>query len=132
MSGAGLIFNNVHNLKIANMNFSRCTTREMEGYWNVDINTTLYKSVIYIVNSTNVSFIGTNITRSPGNGLVFLDTDGSIEVLYSTLSYNGNESGGVYIEFSGCSSETSTNCTKLSSVTNISYRFVFLIIIMPH
>ena len=124
-SGAGLIFTHVHNLQIENMTLSQCSTaRDMKSYLQANTNWRLYRSAIHIVNSTNVSLVGITITGSPGSGLALLNTDGSVVVVYSTFTYNGNESGSVYIEFSGCSPETSTNCNNLRSVTNSSYQFI--------
>ena len=124
-SGAGLTFTHVHNLHIENVMFSQCSTPlDMKSYLNANTNTTLYRSTIHIVNSTNVSLIGINITGRPGSGLIFLDTDGSIVVKYSTFSCNENESGAVYIGFSRCAQEILANCNNMSSVINSIYHFV--------
>lgn len=109
-TGAGLLFSRISNLYFAGLSLENCgnilssTTRDNDVML-------MFRSAMYILNSTNVSVESTSFMRNPGIGLVLFDTNGHVTIqnslftenqvpLDETSTYAGG--GGLYIEHTYC------------------------------
>lgn len=128
---AGISFTGVSDLLLLNITFLQCAAKHhsttfLRGSTNT---TALIWSAVYILNSTTIRLLNVVITQSPGKGLVLYDTNGTVELINCTFSYNTNTTslflggGGVYVEFTRCSPGMPTNCQNFDSVTFSQYRF---------
>ena len=109
-TGAGLLFRRISNLYFAGLSLENCgsilssTTRDNDVML-------MFRSAMYVLNSTNVSVESTSFMKNHGIGLVFFDTDGHVTIQNSiftenrvpideTSTYAGG--GGLYIEHTYC------------------------------
>ena len=114
-SGAGLGFVRVSNLTLVGLKFEQCGAFHKSATLDTQkINNSLviYKSSIYIFNSTNIIIDRVFVKRSIGSGIAIFDTNGTVGVRYSSFEWNSvPESersiypggGGVHVEFTYCS-----------------------------
>ena len=109
--GSGLLFISVSNLHVSNVIFEGCGTLQYSTTFRNGDNVK-YRSAVYIINSTNISFSESSFHKSVGRGLSLHDTVGHIEIRNSTFVENkiSNEDktilfggGGIHIEFTYCS-----------------------------
>ena len=108
--GSGLVFESASNIKILNVMVKRCgtlqysTTVRNSRVWK-------YRSAVYIINSTNVTFSGSRFDRSVGRGLSMYDVYGYVQI--TRCKFVGNAvleeeemqifgGGGVFIQFTRC------------------------------
>ena len=132
----GLTINDSGNISIINITFDHCGV--LHNSTSVDIaNKTsllLFRSAVYILNSTDIRLKSVTISHTNGLGLAFIDTGGSIDVTNCTFannSVNENETeviaggGGVYIEFTYClpSQYGTEECDRHPSTDGSIYRF---------
>ena len=138
---SGLRFTNISKLKIINLEIRSCGAlfySTSQNHSDPDTNT-LFRSSIYIINSSDVSIVNIAITDSNGTGLAMIDTNGRVEIKDSKFHNNKvsmeNETdlalgmipggGGVYIEFTYCTpgGVKENTCTeeKNMKVNNSSY-----------
>ena len=128
--GSGLLIKFAKKVKVINVIFESCGTLQfsttIRDYRNVK-----YRSAVYIINSTDIQFIGTGFYRSIGRGISMHDVDGNVEILNSlfndnmvlsndTLAFGG---GSIYIEFTYCSPGYST-CDPDSNTHNKNSRYM--------
>ena len=97
-SEAGFVFKDIHNLTIINMTIVGCgTLATVDPYPENNI-----KASVIIQTSTNITIAGLSIINSPGTGLAFFYSNGSVTVKSSVFEQNGydHHSGGngVYVE----------------------------------
>ena len=108
---AGLTIINSANISITNITFERCSV--LRNSTSVDIDKSysllLFRSAVYIFNSTDIILESVTISHTNGLGLVFIDTGCGVVIRNCTFanniySVNENETeviaggGGVYIE----------------------------------
>ena len=138
---SGLRFTNISKLKIMNLEIRSCGAlfySTSQNHSDPDVNT-LFRSSIYIINSSDVSIVNIAITDSNGTGLAMIDTNGRVEIKDSKFHNNKvsmeNETdlalgmipggSGVYIEFTYCTpgGVKENTCTeeKNMKVNNSSY-----------
>ena len=112
-SDAGLKFVHVTNLHISNLVFIGCgslskSTTRREDYSSM----ALFRTAVYVVNSTNVFIESTTFINNRGVGLALFDTNGYVTVLDSNFTGNSvpeeerlvyNGGGGLYFEHTYCS-----------------------------
>ena len=113
-NNTGLKFTNISFLEIKNVEIQFCGA--LHNSTSIDSNLsmkTLFRSSIYIVNSSDVSIVNVAIINSNGTGLVMIDTNGHVQIKDSKFLYNKvsmeNKTdlplgvipggGGVYVEF---------------------------------
>ena len=116
---AGIEFVSIFNLLITGIEFENCgyifnsTTRETSNTM------ALFRSAMYIFNSTNVTIESTAFINNRGVGLSLFDVNGFIHVLKSKFSGNSvpkserntfNGGGGLYIEHTYCTPGLTPNC----------------------
>ena len=133
---AGLTIINSVDISITNITFEHCGV--LHNSTSVDIannySLLLFRSAVYILNSTDIILESVTISRTNGLGLAFIDTDGSINVTNCTFtnnSVNENETeviaggGGVYIEFTYClpSQYSVGECYRRHHTNNSKYQF---------
>ena len=110
---AGLMIVNSVDISITNITFEHCGVLHNGTSVNIVNNNSLllFRSAVYILNSTDIRLESVTISHTNGIGLAFIDTDGSIDITNCTFannSVNQNETeviaggGGVYIEFTYC------------------------------
>ena len=131
---AGLTVLESENVTITNVTFEKCgalhnsTTIDRTKQ---DSSVHMFRSAVYISNSTDITLDNVSITNSNGIGLSFFDTDGSVEIKNSNFSNNrvdANESstlpggGGVYVEFTYCQ-QYGESCDRFIRNSNSSYHF---------
>ena len=112
-SDAGLKFVSVSDLHIFNLKFVNCgslleSTTRTEDYKSM----ALFRTAIYILNSTNVLVESTVFSNNRGVGLAMFDTNGHVTVVNSNFTSNSvpqeermvyNGGGGFYFEHTYCS-----------------------------
>ena len=115
---SGLRFTNISKLIIMNLEIRSCGAlfySTSQNHSDPDTNT-LFRSSIYIANSSDVSIVNIAITDSNGTGLAMIDTNGRVEIKDSKFHNNKISmenrtdlalgmipgGGGVYIEFTYC------------------------------
>ena len=133
---AGLTIVNSINISITNITFEHCGF--LHNSTSVDIannySLLLFRSAVYILNSTDIILESVTISHTNGLGLAFIDTDGSIDVTNCTFAnnrVNKNETeefaggGGVYVEFTYClpSQYGTEECDRHPSKNSSIYRF---------
>lgn len=133
----GLTVLESENVTIRNVTFEKCgalhnsTTIDRTKQ---DSSVHLFRSAVYISDSTAITLDNVAITNSNGIGLSFFDTDGSVEIKKSNFSNNrvdANESstlpggGGVYVEFTYCKQDQQygESCDRFVRNSNSSYHF---------
>ena len=131
-NSSGLKFTNITYLEIKNVEIQFCgalhnstSLKEIDSILSMK---TLFRSSIYIVNSSDVSIVNVIITSSNGTGLAIIDTNGRVEIKDSKFHNNKvsmeNKTdlppgvipggGGMYIEFTYCTpvGGAAGKCTK--------------------
>ena len=116
-SGAGLGFVKVRNLKLVGLIFEQCgalhksTTPSTTRNAQMQNSTLVFKSSIYILNSSDITIMNVVIEKSSGNALTLFDTIGVVTInsshfLWNLVPESEKETfpggGGVYIEFTYC------------------------------
>ena len=135
-NNAGLTIINSTNISITNITFEHCGV--LHNSTSVDIvnsySLLLFRSAVYILNSTDIILESVTISHTNGLGLVFIDTGGSIDVTNCTFannSVNKNETeviaggGGVYVEFTYClpHQHGTEECDRHPSMNGSIYQF---------
>ena len=109
--GSGLVFESLSNLHVSNIIFEGCGTLQYSTTIRNGGNVK-YRSAVYIINSTNISFSESNFHKSVGKGLSLYDTLGHVEIRNSTFAENKIldqdktmlfGGGGLHVEFTHCS-----------------------------
>ena len=126
----GLAFIAVTNLTIEHLTMLGCGMNHIStSENNAKGNFIIFRSALFIQNSTNVFLNYINISDSDGIGLSFYDTNGIVTIANSFLIHNiftleENQTtevvgggGGIYIEFTRCS-PGQTTCDHNSNVHN--------------
>ena len=118
-SNAGLQFVGVVDLQITGIEIENCgylfdsTTRD------VIEKMVLFRSAMYVLNSTNVILDSVAFVNNRGVGLALFDVNGSVSILNSNFSGNAvpesehntyNGGGGLYIEHTYCTPGLTSNC----------------------
>ena len=86
--GSGLVFQNVTNLSISNVEFEGC------GVLNSAITALRvahnfeYRSAIYIINSANIKISKTTFKQNQGKALSMIDVHGFVEISHSVFTEN--------------------------------------------
>ena len=131
-NSSGLKFTNISYLEIKNVEIKFCgALHNSTSLKEIDSNLslkTLFRSSIYIVNSSDVSIVNVIITSSNGTGLAIIDTNGRVEIKDSKFHNNKvsmenktdlppgviPRGGGVYVEFTYCTpvGGAAGKCTK--------------------
>ena len=78
-TGSGLVIESVTNLRVLNLVFKDCGTLNYSTILNNGVNVK-YRSAIYIVNSTNITFKGSGFHRNMGRGLTLHNVDGYVNI----------------------------------------------------
>ena len=110
-TGCGLVFESVSNITISHIAMKGCGSLQLSTTTRNGFNV-LYRSAVYIINSTNIHITNIMLLKSCGRGLSIYDVDGYVEIKDSVFSENivpANESnrlfggGGMSIDFTYCS-----------------------------
>ena len=110
-STSGLEFVDVFHLQISRITFKNCGCLFNSTTKGISEEMVLFRSAVYILNSSNVIIESTAFMNNRGVGLVLFDVSGSISLMKSNFSgnvvpeserdtYNGG--GGLYIEHTYC------------------------------
>ena len=132
---AGLTILDSTSISIRNITFEHCGV--LHNSTTVDITNgsslVLFRSALYIFNSTDITLESVTVKQTNGLGLTFFDTDGNIEIKNCTFvnnSINLNETkvipggGGVYIEFTFClPGQYGEECDRHSNIIGSTYQF---------
>ena len=126
-SDSGIAFIKVNNLTIEYLNIIGCGMKHISTSQFKVGEFVMFKSVLLIQNSTDVTIKHVNISDSNGIGLSIVDTNGTVNIIDSVFSNNKIPSpekninvtggGGVYIEFTKCSPGV-TNCNTADNLYN--------------
>ena len=128
--GSGLVLISVSRITVSSVRFEACGTLQysttVRSYESVK-----YRSAVYIINSTDISFINTTFYENIGRGLSMHDVDGKVHVSKSLFKNNmvPKESnllfggGSIYLEFTYCSPGVS-NCDHTSNSHNKGSRYM--------
>lgn len=118
-SNAGFEFVGVSDIHISGIEIKNCgclfnsTTRDLTEKM------VLFRSAMYVLNSTTVTFESMSFNDNRGVGLALFDVNGSVSVLESNFSGNAipeserntyNGGGGLYIEHTYCTPGLTPNC----------------------
>ena len=132
----GLTIINSANISITNVTFEHCSV--FHDSTSVDIannySLLLFRSAVYILNSTDITLESVTISYTNGLGLALIDTGGSVVIrksVFANNSVNKNETeviaggGGVYVEFTYClpSQYGTEECDRHLSTNGSSYQF---------
>ena len=109
----GIAFRFVRNITISNLAFVHCGALHGSTSTNLTtLNSTMkFRITLYLQQCTDVSITNVDVTYSNGIGVVFFDTNGTVNAQNSTFSHNYVSSfekhiypggGGMYIEFTAC------------------------------
>ena len=132
---AGLTIISSANISITNITFENCGVLHNSTFVDIANNNSLllFRSAVYILNSTDIILESVTISHTNGLGLAFIDTDGSINVTncsFANNRINKNETevfaggGGVYIEFTYCLQEyCDEECDRYPCMNNSNYQF---------
>ena len=133
---AGLTIINSTNISITNITFEHCSV--IHNSTSVDIanndSLLLFRSAVYIFNSTDITLESVTISYTNGLGLALIDTGGSVVIrksVFANNSVNRNETkviaggGGVYVEFTYClpSQYGTEECDRHLSTNGSCYQF---------
>ena len=122
-SNAGFEFVDVSDLQITGITFENCGHIFNSTTKGISEKRALFRSAVYILNSTNVSLESVAFVNNRGVGLALFDVNGSVSILESNFSgntvpenerntYNGG--GGLYIEHTYCTPGLAPNCDTRS------------------
>jgi len=131
---AGLAFQNISKVKIANITFINCGSLRNSTSINVTTNssntTLLLSAALYFTYCKDVQIINVIVQNSNSTGVVMYNTYGNLLVEGSTFNGSGNQehlllsNGGFYAEFVYCD-PGKVNCTCVQrNNSNASYRFI--------
>ena len=118
-SNAGIEFVGVSDLLIARIEFENCGYLFNSTTKDVSEMMALFRSALYILNSTNITIESTNFVNNRGLGLSLFDVDGFVSVLECTFSGNSvpenerdiyNGGGGLYFEHTYCTPGLTPHC----------------------
>ena len=131
---AGLTILDSASISMRDITFQNCGV--LHNSTTVDIDDSsilLFRSALYIFNSTDITLESVTVNYTNGLGLTFFDTDGNNEIKNCTFANNSinlNETkvipggGGVYIEFTYClPGQYGEECDRHSNITGSIYRF---------
>ena len=118
-SNAGFEFVDVSDLQISGIKFENCGHIFNSTTKGISETMALFRSAVYILNSTNVAFESVAFVNNRGVGLALFDVNGSVSILESSFSGNAvpenerntyNGGGGLYIEHTYCTPGLTPNC----------------------
>ena len=120
---AGFAFQNIPQVKIANINFTNCGALRNSTSVNLTINspntTLLLSAALYFTYCKNVQIVNVIVLNSNSTGVVMYNTYGNLLVEESSFNGNSNQenslpsNGGFYIEFIYCDpGKVGKNCTQ--------------------
>ena len=112
--GIGITFSHVRGLVICSIVLEKCgRLQNSTSVSHLDPNSTaLFRSAVYLLNSTNITITHTTFSNNYGTGLTFYDTSGEIKILNCQFLRNSVPKieskvlpggGGLYIELTECS-----------------------------
>ena len=99
--GAGLKFVDVSNLRMDKVTLQNCGTLQLRKTFRNQ----LYRSAVYILNSTNISIDACTFHRNGGKGMSLQDTNGDVAIRNSIFTENAASKedlfggGALYIEY---------------------------------
>ena len=129
--GSGLVFESLSNVVVLNVIFEGCGTLQYSTTLRNGVNVE-YRSAVYIINSTNISFSDAGFHKSVGRGLSLHDVTGYVEInntnclenkvpeVEQMILFGG---GGIYIEFTHCTPGY-PNCNQKDNTHNKNSRYV--------
>ena len=118
-SNAGLQFVGVLDLQITGIEIENCGYLFNSTTRDVIEKMVLFRSAVYVLNSTNVTLDSVAFINNRGVGLALFDVNGSVSMLNSNFSGNAvpeserntyNGGGGLYIEHTYCTPGLTPNC----------------------
>ena len=118
-SNAGLEFVGVSDLQITGIKFENCGYTFNSTTKGISEEMALFRSAVYILNSTNIILESVAFVNNRGVGLALFDVNGSVSIGESNFSGNAvpesehniyNGGGGLYIEHTYCTPGLTPNC----------------------
>ena len=118
-SNAGFEFVSVSDIQVSGIEIEHCGYLFNSTTKDLTEKMVLFRSGMYILNSTNVTFESVGFINNRGVGLALFDVNGSVSILESNFSGNAvpknecntyNGGGGLYIEHTYCTPGLTPNC----------------------